>query len=260
MMAWPMEIRRTILGAACALALLGRAAAGSAPAEYLEYDITWVGISVGTMTIQSAPNDAGNRVRVLRIWNRPWVALVYPVDTTVTCTIEPTEDGPRHTVVKKVVEKDFKQDDTLVLWPDTGMTIWSNSLKRMVHKVLVPKGTRDLVSFFFDLRDAVHGGPLRLGGDYQLVMDGAIHDLEIKIGKAKTIRTAFGRLEAVPVEALSKSPTLFSRNRPKSVWVATARPAVLFADVESRFGPVRATLVKWELDGKPVAWDKPKAD
>lgn len=260
MMARLMEIRRIILGAACALALLGRIPAWSAPAEYLEYDITWVGISVGTMTIHSSTNEAGNLFRSLRIWNRPWIALVYPVDTTVTCTIEPTEDGPRHTVVKKVVENDFKQDDTLVLWPDTGMTIWSNSLKRMVHRALVPKGTRDLVSFFFDLRDAVHGGPLQLGGDYQLVMDGAIHDLEIKLGKAKTMRTAFGRLEAVPVEAQSKSPTLFSRNRPKSVWVATARPAVLFADVESRFGPVRATLVEWQLDGKPVDWKKPEAD
>ena len=92
------------------------------------------------------------------------------------------------------------------------------------------------------------------GGSYQLVMDGAIHDLEIKIGTPKTIRTAFGRLEAISVAAESRSPTLFSRNRPKSVWVATAKPAVLFADVESRFGPVRATLVKWEIDGKAIAW------
>ena len=60
-------------------------------------------------------------------------------------------------------------------------------------------------------------------------------------------------IEAIPVDAVSKSPTLFSRNRPKSVWVATAKPAVLFADVESRFGPVRATLVKWTVDGVPVA-------
>ena len=101
-------------------------------------------------------------------------------------------------------------------------------------------------------------GPLQAGGDYQLVMDGAIHDLEIKMGKPKTIRTPHGRQEAIPVDAISKSPALFSRNRPKSVWVATAKPAVLFADVESRFGPVRATLVKWEFDGKPVEWTDKK--
>lgn len=229
----------------------------AAGAEAMEYDITWVGLSVGTMTIQSGPAAAGNLVRSLRLWNKPWIALIYPVDTTVTCTIEPTTNGPRHTVVKKVAEKGFQQDDTLVLWPDTGRAVWSNALKRTVQDTAVPKGSRDLVSFFFDLRDALNGSPLGIGGDYQLVMDGAIHDLEIKIGKPKRIRTAFGRMEAVPVDAISKSPTLFSRNRPRSVWVATSRPAVLFADVESRFGPVRATLVKWERDGRAVAWKEP---
>ena len=259
MMSQPMRFSRSILGALCLLAVSGGTPAVAMANEFMEYDITWVGLSVGTMEIRCGTNGTGQLVRTLRLWNRPWIALVYPVDTTVTCTIEPTADGPRHTVVKKVVEKEFRQDDTLVLWPDAGRAVWSNSLKRAVHTALVPKGSRDLVSFFFDLRDAINGGPLKIGGDYQLVMDGAIHDLEIKMGKPKTIRTPHGLLEAVPVDAISKSPTLFSRNRPKSVWVATARPAVLFADVESRFGPVRATLVKWTIDGLPVEWKKPQS-
>lgn len=231
----------------------GRAATN----EFMEYDITWVGVSVGTMTIQSATNEAGNLVRSLRMWNRPWIAVVYPVDTFVTCEIDRTPDGLRHTILKQVRENDFRQEDTLVLWPDQGRAVWSNAVKQTVHESTVPKGSRDLVSFFFDLRASILGGPLKVGGDYQLVMDGAVHDLEIKMGKSKNIRTPHGRQEAIQVEAISKSPTLFSRNRPKSVWVATSKPAVLFADVESRFGPVRATLVKWELDGIPVDWKSP---
>jgi len=244
----------------CALGLLGlaggtpcRAAAG----EQMEYDITWVGVSIGTMTIQSETNAAGHLLRTLRLWNRPWIALVYPVDTTIECSIEQTPEGPRHTIHKKVTESDFRQDDVLVLWPDQGLASWSNALKRTERKSIVPKGSRDLVSFFFDLREALGAGPLKVGGDYQLVMDGAIHDLQIKMGEPKTIRTPYGRKEAILVDAISKSPTLFSRNRPRSVWVATSRPAVFFADVESRFGPVRATLVKWEIGGKPVEWDPP---
>lgn len=224
----------------------------------MEYDISWVGVSVGTMTIQSETNAAGHLVRTLRLWNRPWIAVVYPVDTTVTCEIEPTPAGPCHTVRKKVQENKFRQDDVLVLWPDLGRATWSNALQRTAFDAAVPKGSRDLVSFFYDLRAALGQGPLQAGGEYQLVMDGAIHDLDITMGKPRKVRTPFGRLEAVPVEAVSKSPTLFSRNRPKSVWVATAKPAVLFADVESRFGPVRSTLVKWELDGKPVEWKAAK--
>lgn len=241
---------------ACAVAEPPRAAT----VETMEYDITWVGVSVGTMAIECKSNAEGHLIRSLRMWNRPWIALVYPVDTTIECAIEPTPEGPRHTVRKQVRENDFRQEDTLVLWPDQGRAVWSNAVKKTVQESSVPKGSRDLVSFFFDLRDSIQGGPLKVGGDYQLVMDGGIHDLEIKMGKSKAIRTPHGRLEAIQVEAISKSPTLFSRNRPKSVWVATDKPAVLFADVESRFGPVRATLVKWEIDGQPAGWDRSKAD
>lgn len=246
----------TILAGLC-LAGLAATSVRAAGSESMGYDITWVGVSIGTMTVQSETNAAGNLFRSLRIRNRPLIALVYPVDTTVECEIEQTPEGPRHTIHKKVRENDFKQDDTLELWPDQGRAIWSNAVQKTVRQSAVPPGSRDLVSFFFDLRAVVAASPLKVGGDYQLVMDGAIHDLEIKMGKPKTIRTPFGRKEAIPVDAISKSPTLFSRNRPKSVWVATAKPAVLFADVESRFGPVRATLVDWKVDGVPVDWTAP---
>lgn len=255
-----MFLRRSIFPV---LALLAAAVPGGAPAagaERMEYDISWVGVSVGTLVIAEETRAGGETVRSLHMWNRPWIALVYPVDTTITCEIAATPEGPCHTVRKQVRENDFFQDDTLELWPDRGRAVWSNAVNQTVRKSAVPVGSRDLVSFFFDLRAALGRGPLQAGGGYQLVMDGGIHDLEISMAAPRKIRTPFGRLEAVPVEAVSKSPTLFSRNRPKSVWVATARPAVLFADVESRFGPVRSTLVKWEIDGKTVDWKKPAAD
>lgn len=251
----PMKSTFAIL--VCLAAALA-APAGPTPAagrEFMEYDVTWVGLSVGAMTIRSETDGTGQTTRSLHLWNRPWVALVYPVDSTVACTIVPTPEGPRHTVVKKVAEKNFFQDDTLVLYPDQGLAIWSNALAKTSFRTLVPKGSRDLVSFFFDLRDVLAaGGPMQVGGDYRLVMDGAIHELEIKAGEPQTIRTSQGRLKAIPVQAKSKSPTLFSRNRPEHVWVSTGTPAVIFADVESRFGPVRLKLIRWERDGASVDW------
>ena len=250
-----MNGRLFLLHAALLLGVSAATPTRAAEDEFMEYDVTWVGVSLGTMTLRNGTNEAGHVVRTLRMWNRPWIALIYPVDTTIACTIEPTPVGPRHTIRKKVLEKDFRQDDVLVLWPERGRATWRVAGKHAIHNSIVPKGSRDLVTFFFDLREVLAGSPLAARGDYQLVMDGAVHDLEIQVGKPKTVRTVFGRLEAIPIDAVSKSPTLFSRNRPKSVWVAAAKPAVLFADVESRFGPVRATLVKWEIDGKPVEWN-----
>ena len=250
----PMKSRGAILACVAAAICAAAQPARAAGTEFMEYDVTWVGLSVGAMTIRSETNGAGRTTRSLHLWNRPWVALVYPVDSTVECTIEPTPEGPRHVVVKKVAEKNFFQDDTLVLYPDQGLAIWSNALAKTSYRSAVPKGSRDLVSFFFDLRDVLASGPMQVGGDYRLVMDGAIHELEIKAGEPRTIRTPQGRLKAIPVQAKSKSPTLFSRNRPESVWISTGTPAVISADVASRFGPVRLKLVRWERDGAPVDW------
>lgn len=234
-----------------ALLLTGGAARAMEP-ERLEYDITWVGISVGTMVVQNELDADGHSVRLLRMWNRPWIARFYPVDTTIECSIIPGPDGPGHVVRKHIRENTFRQDDTLWLWPAQGRAIWSNQLTQTATEFTTPTGAHDMVTFFFDLRDMLATAPGPAGGDYELVMDDGVHGLTIHMGAAQRIRTAFGRVEAVQVKASAKSPLLFSRNRPKAVWVATRQPVVLFADVDSRFGAVRATLTQWTRGNQPV--------
>lgn len=224
----------------------------AATTERMAYDITWVGVSVATMTVQNNVDEAGKVCRSVCIQNRPWLSKVYPVDTTVECTIERTADGPRHTVIKKVSEKNFVQDDTLLLWPDEGRAVWSNAVEHMVQTSSVPKGSRDLVSFLFDLRDTARDETWEPGGHYSLIMDGRINELEIFTHPPESIRTPFGRMKAISVTAESKSPELFDRNKPRAVWVSSARPVVVFADLQTRFGPVRSTLSEWERDGRPV--------
>jgi Protein of unknown function (DUF3108) len=225
----------------------------------MEYDITWIGVSVGTMTVKGETLDNGGLRRSIRIRNRPWISAIYSVDNTIECVIEPTPEGPRHTITKQMAEKNFDQDDTLVIWPAAGKAVWSNAVSNTVQNFTVPIGARDFVSFFFDLREAASGGQLKAAGDYQLVMDGGVHTLELKTGPPKRIRTPHGRMQAIRVKAISKSPTLFTRNRPKAVWVAAAEPAVLFADVKTRFATVRGTLISRTVDGKAIAIAPPPA-
>ena len=178
-----------------ALALTGldpAAAARAGTSETMDYDITWGGVSVGTLSIRSQTSEDGILRRTLRVWNRPWIALVYPVDNTIACRIEATAEGPRHTVTKNMGEKNFKQNDTLVLWPAAGRAVWSNAIRNVVHSFSVPKGARDYVSFFFDLRDAASGEKLKANVNYQLVMDDEVHALEIRTGTPELIRTPQG--------------------------------------------------------------------
>ena len=249
-----MDLRRVILLLLALLPAALPAPAATVRSELMQYDITWVGVSVGTMAVRSEARDDGSEFRSIRVWNRPWIAMVYPVDNTIECLIEPTPDGPRHTITKKMGEKNFTQNDTLVFWPETGKAVWSNAVSNTVVSFEVPADARDFVSFFFDLRDAAGTGPLRPAGDYRLVMDAGVHELEIRVGAPRRIRTPLGRMDAIPVEAVSKSPLLFTRNKPRAVWVAAHRPIVIFADVETRFGDVRGTLARWEINGEPVDW------
>jgi hypothetical protein len=237
-----------------ALALAVTPAARAATVETMQYDVTWLGVSVGTMLVRAATEPDGTQVRSIRVWNRPWIAKLYPVDNLVECRIRPTDQGPLHVVTKRMGEKNFIQDDVLHLWPQAGRAVWSNAVSNVVHSFEVPVGSRDFVSFFFDLRDAAGDGSWTQARDYRLVMDDDLHALEIRVGTPRRIRSPRGRILAVPVEALSKSPHLFTRNKPRAVWVAADRPVVVFADVATRLGAVRATLDAWELDGAPVDW------
>lgn len=223
--------------------------------EVMTYDISWLGMTVGGMTVQEEQRDDNTTHRTIRVRSRPWVATLYDVDTTIRCAIEPTSDGPRHTVTKSVAEGGFAQNDTLMLWPATGACIWSNAVAQSCTTSSVPANTQDVVSFFFGLRDTLQRQTTTpTNKDYRLIMDGAAHALEINVGETKRIKTPLGKgkVEAVTVKAVSKSPTLFSRNKPKDIWVAKARPAVLAVDVSITLGTVHVTLQSWTINGVAV--------
>jgi hypothetical protein len=194
-------------------------------------------------------------LRSIRVQSSDWVARVYPVDTTLQCAIAPTSEGPRHTVVKRVSEDDFVQNDTLILWPDSGRAVWYEAIAHTCTTSSLPRGTRDIVSFFFDLRDVIGQGVVQTGGLYRLAMDGQAHELDIHAGLTERRETPFGTLEAVALRLVSRSPTLFVRNRPRQIWISPDPPAVLQADVRITIGTVRARLISWERDGLPVTWD-----
>lgn len=226
-------------------------------AERMEYRISWMGMTVGAMEVTNGASPGGALTRAIRVRSSGWAAGLYPVDTTLECQIAPSPEGPRHTVVKRVREKDFVQDDTLTLWPDSGRALWSEAIGKTCTTSALPRGTRDLVSFFFDMRGTLGRDTTRTGGTYRLAMDGKAHDLDIHVGKAEVVASPFGPLDATPIRLASRSPTLFSRNRPRQIWISQVSPAVLIADIRVPVGTVRARLIRWERDGVPVKWETP---
>lgn len=222
----------------------------AAPQEQMEYQVCWMGTTVGTMFVESEQQADGTLLRSIRVKNSAWVSRISSVDTTIQCSILATSAGPRHTVSKHVSENGFVQNDTLTLWPDSGRAIWFEAIAQTCTTSSLPPGTRDIVSFFFDMRETFAAGSMKTGEVYRLVMDGQAHELAIQADAVETISSLFGRQKATPLHILSKSPTLFVRNRPRRVWVAVDSPVVLATDVKTRLGTVRIKLIKWTRDGE----------
>jgi hypothetical protein len=220
--------------------------------ETQTYTVAWLGMSVGDVTVREETQADGIRTRSLSAKSYKWASAVHTVDYAVRCVTQPTPEGPRHTLSRTVSEDAFHQHDTLTLWPETGRCVWSNALSSVCATSSVPVGAKDAVSFFFDLRNAFSAPAAAAATNYLLVADGAAHTLALSVSAEETLKTRFGKVKAANISAVSKSPAVFTRNKPKAIWVATgARPAVLRVDVRTRMGTVRLTLDTWTRDGQP---------
>lgn len=229
--------------------------ADSGFSETFDYEITWAGISLGKMNVWSHSDDDDGRIeRGIHIKSHRWLSGIYPVDNRIVCLREKTTNGERFTVTKVIHESTFQQHDILILRPNRKKAEWTNVLEERFVEYEIPEQARDYVSFFFAMREALQ--TIRdTNNDFQLVMDEGIHALEIKIGdKTNRVKTAKGKAPALSVDAISKSPVLFSRNKPRSIWVSTTHPIILSTEASTKFGPVRIALKSWNQNGEEMNW------
>ena len=225
------------------------------------YSISSYGITGGALTVTEEGDPNGALTRTVHVKSHGVASTFYDVDTTLQCVQEMTTRGHLHTVTKKVKEKDFAQNDVLSLCftGTNGLGMWMNVAKGTTNHFDISSNALDMVCFFFDLRERIaisEGAELPLGTikevDDHLIMDGTSHALSITAGKARKEKTSFGRIEVVPLELISKSPTLFVRNKPKNIRVSTHTPTVLSVDVGYSLGTAHATLESWTTNGIPV--------
>lgn len=233
--------------------LLGCLGAAAYTNELMVYRMSWMGTTIGEMTLSSSVTTNGGTLRSMRVRSRSWARLFSNLDDTVTCESDGEGADLRRVVRKRISEDGFVQDDQLVLWPNRGQAIFDAGDGGCTTSS-VPVGLEDMVTFFYDLRDLA---PARtngtsLAGERHLVMDGVAHKIALTTGPVVRVEVPWGKADALSVEAQSHSDGLFVRNVPRDIRIGLSPPVLLSMDVEHGGHTVHVRLRDWLRDGEPV--------
>lgn len=244
-----MRAARTIL-----IALLAGAALAEESSEAMLYHAYWAGTRVGEMILEAGTNpEEGSSFKSLKVGTSSWAKIFNDVSMTMRSETFDTPDGPCSRFSKQIEEDSFSQDDTMRLWPLAGKATVENARTGVVTESTVPTGSVDIASFFYDLREC----PLLAGletnaASRTVVMDGRTHGIVISTGEVVKVDSPWGTVDARKFFVVSQSETLFRRNVPKCVMIATDMPVIVEMDVSRRTGNVRFKLVEWTTNSVPV--------
>jgi len=224
-------------------------------AEYLEYDIRWGILSVGHADMSHVVHEAGAdgvRVVVDRMSARShgWVSIVRKIDNVIESTRWEREGTLlRSRVVKKLRQGRFHQDDVLLVDGEARRATWENRLRGRTYTYEIPAGVKDYVSLIFDLREMAWTGDAT-SSRHHLVLDRAVHDMEVTRVATGLVKSAMGRLPAVRLSITSNSRSLFTHNKPGDVWISADQAVLLSMEAKTPVGDVRTSLRTWTINGK----------
>lgn len=238
----------------CLLALAASVSAASAQcAEVLRYNGYSAGIKVGEMTIERGVSSNSLPYHSFAIHSKGAVRLFCRVDSEMRCEVFGDGEDSGTLFTRRSREGGIVQDDTMRLWPGTGLVVREllDTGQSVTSRVEV--GSQDVATFFCNLGAMLGDGTFAETNCVvrDVVLDGLSHEVVLTLGGTNLLRTAFGRMPVREMSIVSHSDTLFVRNRPKRIVLSTDYPVFMEMDIENRLGMQHFRLVEWLRDGSP---------
>ena len=204
--------------------------------ETLDYDLTWLLFSGGTLRTTIAPVDE-SRCRITSVASSKVIVKVRDeIESTVTRADLSTLEYNKH-----LEERGQTKDDRTTI--DPAKKIATRVRKdRPPDEIPVPVPIYDPLSMIYHLREldltpgTVHHFPV--------IADGKVFTVEVKVGERQVLKTEAGTFRTVKVEPKMETGGIFRDDSKRTViWFAEDEPHIpVRIDTEASVGTISATL------------------
>lgn len=217
--------------------------------ETFEYQISWWGVPVGLVTMQTAPaleKDPTTHTSVMKITiegrSNAYLEKFYPVLVSLTSWVDPERRTPikTHTFVRRR----FRHHESTVTFDWVKKEALHRLPKNRTATVAISPTTQDGLALLYYVRTLeFHVGQTIL---LEITADGKNWHLTAKILRKSTVHLKeLGSWQAVEGQAELTYPIPFFHGARARVWFSADEKRIpLLARIRSRIGPVSVTLTK----------------
>jgi hypothetical protein len=223
--------------------------------ELLEFEVTYSGMTIGTMKLAQVQTADGTLTRSLHLKSSRWLATMgATIDDHIRSETARSPQGTCITVTKDVKENRFQRKESFTFWPEAGICMRTNRHQKTLERIEIPKDAHDMFALFLDLGKTLQHRNDPLTQELTLIADGKIYPLHVESKAPERIRTEAGKIQAIEVNLTSPSTKLFSKAVPKRAYFAAHLPLLLAAEIKTPFGTIHAALTSWKVNGVERTW------
>ncbi len=216
--------------------------AGRTP-EKLVYNLSWLGIPVGTAT-QEITEEGGIRRITSTARSNDWLSAFFPVEDVIDSTLA-TNGAPfpgltRHYRMQ-IREGSHRRDREIVFEQEKGTAHYHD--RRSGERLDIPIGpiTYDIYGSFYYVRYL----PLEVGRPVSVnVLDGKeLRAIEVRVLRRERLKTVLGELDTIVIRPMVRSEGVFEGKGVVTIWLTDdARRIPVRAQTKVKVGSVVATL------------------
>jgi hypothetical protein len=221
--------------------------AGRVP-EKLVYNLSWLGIPVGT-AIQEIVEEGATRRITSTARSNDWLSAFFPVDDVIFSSLA-KEGAPFPGLTRRyrmqIREGSHRRDREIVFEQEKGTARYHDRRNGEQVDIPITAATYDIYGSFYYVRYL----PLEVGKPVSVkVLDGKeLHAIEVRVLRKERLKTVLGEVDTIVISPMVKPEGVFEGKGSVTIWLTDdARRIPVRAQTKVTVGSVVATLTGGEL-------------
>jgi hypothetical protein len=225
----------------CLLAALPAVAAPPVP-ERLTYDLSWLGIPIGSAS-QEISDEKGVRRIVSHASSNAWLSSFYPVDDRTETLLSPVGPFPGTVRSYRMVfrEGGWQRDREIVFDAERRIARFHDRVSGERTEIPYEPPLFDVYGSFYHVRSL----PLEVGKSCRLsILDGRqVRRIEVRVLRRERVTVPAGTFDTIVVQPVVAQEGIFERKRGITIWLTDDdRRVPVKARTKVKVGSVTAEL------------------